>query len=88
MSSTMDHAQKYFDLSNNADIESIEHMLDENITYSSDNTGIFYGKKDVMNMKQNFFASFDELIWKIHKVSEITDNIVLFDFTFLRHQKW
>jgi ketosteroid isomerase-like protein len=34
----------YFELSNAGDIESISELLDEHVSYSSDNVGLHFGK--------------------------------------------
>ncbi len=82
MSEALKIAQHYFDLSNKRDIDAIEKMLDERSTYSSDNTGLYLGKDNIIKMKCAFFGSFEKMQWIVHSCEEIKENIVRFDFTF------
>lgn len=76
-------AKEYFLLSNARDLKAIEDLFADDATYSSDNTGLFFGKKDIMAMVTNFFNSFPELNWVVHSVEEKTPHIAELDFTFL-----
>lgn len=75
-------AKEYFDLSNARDLEGIANIFAEDATYSSDNTGLYYGKNDIMTMINGFFSSFSELNWVVHSIEEKTPHIVEMDFTF------
>ena len=76
-------AKRYFELSNQADLDSIEKMFTDTSTYSSINTGVFYGRDQIMNMVHPFYASFDSLKWNVHEVKEIRPHVIEFDFTFI-----
>lgn len=76
-------AKEYFRLSNSRDMEGIADLFADDATYSSDNTGLFFGKKDIMGMVVNFFNSFPELSWVVHSIEERTPYIVELNFTCL-----
>ena len=82
MTSPLQIAQKYFELSNQADLNAIEKMFTDTSTYSSVNTGVFYGRKQIIDMVRPFYDSFDTLNWDVHDVKEIRPNVIEFDFTF------
>ena len=54
MTSPLQIAQEYFELSNQADLTSIEKMFTNTSTYSSVNTGVFYGRQQIMDMVRPF----------------------------------
>ena len=85
--SPLERAQEYFDLSNKGDLEAIAEMFDANATYSSDNTGVYFGESQIMDMARPFYASFKTLCWNVHDVKEIRPNVVLFNFTFKGEQE-
>jgi len=57
-------------------------MFTDISTYSSVNTGVFYGREQIMEMVRPFYNSFDTLNWEIHDAKEIRPNVIEFDFTF------
>jgi len=80
---TLKVAKKYFDLANKGDLKEIEQMFTDRSTYSSQNTGVFFGTKQIMVMMKPFFNSFKTLRWDINNVKEVSEGIVLFDFTLI-----
>ena len=73
--------QHYFDLSNNRDLEKVFKLFALDATYSSDNTGLYFGISDIRDMMQNFFDRYPELHWEIHSIQETTPQIIELDFT-------
>lgn len=82
MSTALDLAQRYFTLSNQGDLASIETMFAEDATYSSDNTGVYFGRADIMQMMTPFFAAYSELHWQVESAVEKTPYIVEMEFRF------
>ena len=76
-------SRDYFRLSNDQDIESISSLFVEDATYSSDNTGLFFGRQDIMEMMGGFFNAFSSLHWSIDSIEEKTPYIVELHFTFV-----
>jgi len=74
-------AQRYFDLSNRADLDAIEQLFTASSTYSSASTGVYLGAEDIMRMQRDFFAGFEHLHWAVHSREEIRPGVVQFDFT-------
>ena len=81
MTNALNTAMIYFDYSNNRDFEKIADMFTESSTYSSQNTGVYLGARDIMEMTKFFFNSHEKLFWNIHSVEEIRPGVVKFDFT-------
>jgi uncharacterized membrane protein len=75
-------AKHYFDLSNKSDFESIASLLTPSTTYSSQNTGLYVGKDDIMAMQRDFHGKFSVLKWRVNSVEEVKPGIVLFDYDF------
>ena len=73
--------QHYFDLSNNRDMEKVFKLFALDATYSSDNTGLYFGISDIRDMMQKFFDHYPELHWEIHSIQETTPQIIELDFT-------
>ena len=73
--------QHYFDLSNNRDLEKVFKLFALDATYSSDNTGLYFGISDIRDMMQKFFDHYPELHWEIHSIQETTPHIIELDFT-------
>lgn len=82
MDSALGSAMAYFQASNDRDLETIESMFSEEATYSSDNTGLYYGKANIMKMIETFFDYYPELNWVVNGAEEKTDYIVELDFSF------
>lgn len=73
---------RYFHLSNSGDIESISEILDEHVSYSSDNVGLHFGKGNVLAMKRSFFWGLKSQNWEIQKITEPSENIFRIEFVF------
>ena len=73
--------QHYFDLSNNRNLEKVFKLFALEATYSSDNTGLYFGISDIRDMMQNFFDNYPKLHWEIHSIQETTSQIVELNFT-------
>ena len=82
MKSPLETAKYYFELSNKSDFSGIESLFSDTTTYSSQNTGIYLGRKDIMGMQRAFHGQFDSLNWKVNSVEEVKPGIILFDFEF------
>ena len=72
--------EKYFALSNARDLTSIFSLLDPEATYSSDNTGLFYGLEDIRKMMTAFFADYPSIHWTILELRELSEHITEVDF--------
>ena len=72
----------YFELSNAWDIEAISSLLDETVSYSSDNVWLHFGKEAILDMKKKFFWGLKTQNWDIKKLEEISDNIFRIKFLF------
>lgn len=83
MSNAKDIALHYFDLSNKSDFEDIEELLTDTTTYSSQTTGLYLGRKDIIKMQRAFHRSFTSLRWSINSVDEPKSGIVLVDYNFV-----
>ena len=82
MSNAVQLAKHYFDLSNEGRLSEIKKLFTASTTYSSDNTGLYLGADQIMEMQKAFFADFETLSWTVRSVEEVKPGIVLFDFTF------
>jgi len=81
-------ALKYFEVSNQSDFEEIEKLFHENITYSSQNTGLYLWVQDILEMQKNFHGSFESLDWKILNSQEEKPGIMRVDFEFAWVKAW
>ena len=79
--SVLDVTRQYFELSNRRDLEKIFSMFSEDATYSSENTGLYFGLEDIRSMVTNFYSNFPYLHWEIHSIEETTPNIAEVVFT-------
>ncbi len=82
MSKAIELARRYFALSNAGNLDEIQTLFTPSSTYSSANTGVFFGAAQIMEMQRRFFAGFTEMEWDVHSVEEVRSGVVLFDFTF------
>ena len=73
--------KEYFELSNSRKLEAVAELLAEDATYSSDNTGLYFGKNDIMAMMDGFYDSFPYLNWSVQSLEEKTEHIVEAGFT-------
>ena len=79
-------AREYFELSNQADLDTIEQLFLPTSTYSS-SQGLFFGPSDIMAMMRGFFASHLSLHWTIDSARELTPHIVEIEFSFQGRDK-
>lgn len=75
-------AQLYFELSNESDFGGIEKLFAETATYSSQNTGLYAGKANILTMQREFHGKFKSLNWQVNSVEEVKPGIILFDYDF------
>lgn len=80
--SAIEIAEHYFKLSNARNLEEIVKLLTDSSTYSSQNTGVYIGVSQIMEMKRKFYGSFKEMHWDVSSVEEVRPGVVLFDFVF------
>jgi hypothetical protein len=78
----LETARLYFELSNKSDFENIQKLFTETTTYSSQNTGIYLGAGEIIQMQKAFHAKFLSLQWHVNSVKEPKPGIVLFDYKF------
>jgi hypothetical protein len=83
MINAKDIALLYFDLSNKSDFKGIEALLTDTTTYSSQATGLYLGRKDIVTMQRHFHGSFSSLHWNINSIVELKSGIVLIDYSFV-----
>ncbi len=76
-------AKHYFDLSNKSDFTNIAKLFTDSTTYSSQNTGLYLGKDDIIAMQEAFHGKFTSLNWHVNSVTEVKPGIILFDYNFL-----
>ena len=74
-------AENYFALSNARELESVFDLFTADATYSSDNTGLYYGVADIRRMMTAFFEAHPYLHWEVHALNLSTDHIVEIKFT-------
>lgn len=79
-------AKLYFELSNNSDFDGISKLLTESTTYSSQNTGVYLGVKDILEMQRAYHGRFKSLYWRVNSVKEVKSGIILFDYDFIGTQ--
>lgn len=77
----------YFDISNESNFLKIWELFIDSSTYSSQNTGIFLGVKEILKMQKEFHESFEKLKWNINKIKELKSGIFLVDFDFSGKKK-
>jgi hypothetical protein len=75
-------AKNYFELSNKSNFDSIAKLFTPSTTYSSQNTGIFLGSTDIINMQKAFHDKFTSLHWKVKSVKEVKPGIIMFEYEF------
>ncbi len=81
MSEAINIAKHYFDLSNSKNLDEIRKLFTPSSTYSSENTGVYLGVDQIVDMQSNFFKTFSKLQWDIHDAEEVRPGVVKFDFT-------
>ena len=75
-------AERYFELSNESDFDGIAKFLTDRTTYSSQNTGIYFGSDNIIAMQKPFHAKFKYLNWQIDQIQELKPGIIQMDYTF------
>ena len=81
MKSSRALTEEYFALSNDRDLASIFNLLNPEATYSSNNTGLFFGVNDIRRMMTAFFADHPYIQWTILELRELSEHITEVDFT-------
>jgi hypothetical protein len=81
MSSTIELAERYFELSNQSDMNSINAMFTDSSTYSSVNTGVYLGRSQIMTMMRAFHSAYASLNWTIDSIEEIRPGVAHIEFT-------
>jgi len=81
-------AQKYFKYSNDSNFDKISELFCDTSTYSSQNTGLYLGRKEIIKMQQVFHKSFEKLHWKVVDIIEEKPWIVKIDFEFTGIKLW
>ncbi len=71
----------YFELSNTGDLPTIKTLFIPDATYSSANTGLYYGRIEIMKMMDTFFNSYKSLNWEINSITALNKYIVEVNFT-------
>lgn len=79
----LETAKLYFDLSNKSDLDGIEKLFTNSTTYSSQTTGEYVGRDNVVAMQKAFHGKFKALKWIVNSVKEIKPGTVLFDYDFI-----
>ncbi|MDB5204322.1 MAG: hypothetical protein JWP09_350 [Candidatus Taylorbacteria bacterium] len=82
MNDAINTVEKYFELSNQANLVEIGKMFSADSIYNSSRTGLHHGAQQIMKMMTKFYAGFDELKWIINSIKETQSNIIEVDFTF------
>jgi hypothetical protein len=82
MNEALKIARLYFELSNKSDFDGIAKLFTETTTYSSQTTGMYLGRDDILAMQGQFHAKFSSLNWTVNSVKEVKPGIVLFDYDF------
>ena len=80
-------AKQYFVLSNESDLDAIAAMFTESSTYSSENTGVYLGREQIMTMMRAFHESFSELHWEVQSTEKVRPGVIKFVFTFVGTKK-
>jgi len=82
MTEALKIAKLYFELSNKSDFDGIKELLTDSTTYSSQTTGTYSGRDDIITMQRQFHGKFSSLKWKVTLVKELEPGIVLFHYNF------
>jgi len=72
-------AKLYFALSNSG----IAKLFADSTTCSSQTTGVYLGRNDILAMQRVFHSKFSSLRWHVNSVKEVRPSIVLFDYDFV-----
>jgi len=80
MSNALEIAHEYFDVSNRSDMEAISKLFTPTTTYSSQNTGVYAGVDQIIEMQTAFHGSFKSLNWEVLASEEVRPGVVWLDF--------
>lgn len=83
MTQALNIAIRYFELSNRSDFTGIEKIITDSTTYSSQTTGIYLGRDNILVMQRAFHGKFSSLAWHVNSVEEVKPGIVFFDYYFI-----
>jgi hypothetical protein len=83
MTGALKIAKLYFELSNKSDFDDIEKLFADSTTYSSQTTGVYLGRDDILAMQRAFHGKFSSLKWRVNSAEEVKPGIVLFDYNFV-----
>lgn len=83
MTEPLEIAKRYFELSNKSDFSGMEKLFTNSTTYSSQTTGIYLGRNDIIAMQRAFRGKFSLLHWQVNSVKEMKPGVVLFDYDFV-----
>ncbi|RTK95397.1 hypothetical protein EKI60_00400 [Candidatus Saccharibacteria bacterium] len=64
-------AKHYFDLSNRSDFDEIAKLFTSTTTCSSQNTGVYLGVADIIDMQKEFLSKFQKLHWQVNSAEEV-----------------
>jgi len=73
----------YFSLSNQGNLKDIKKLFHPEATYSSEQTGLYYGVEDIMTMMHHFFNQYQSLHWHIDEMKAKTPLITEIKFSCL-----
>jgi hypothetical protein len=76
-------AKHYFDLSNESDLTGIASLFTDSTTYSSQVTGLYLGKDEILKMQKIFHGKFSSLRWRVNSIEEVKPGIVKFSYDFV-----
>ena len=83
MTEALKIAKLYFELSNKSDFSGIAKLFTDTTTHSSQTTGLYLGRDDIVAMQKEFHGKFSSLHWTVHSVAEVKPGIVLFEYDFV-----
>jgi len=81
MKSALEITKLYFDLSNQGNLIAIEKLFQADATYSSVNTGLYFGVENIMPMMQDFFDAHQKLHWTTHQVKALNEHVIELKFS-------
>ncbi len=82
MSNNIKTVEKYFELSNQANLVEVSKMLSDDATYESSRMGVCRGADEILKGMTTFFDGFSELKWVVNSIKETGSDSVEVDFTF------
>lgn len=82
MNNNIKTVEKYFELSNHANLAEVSRMLSDDSTYESSRMGVCRGADEILKGMTTFFDGFSELKWVMTSIKETKPGNVEVDFTF------